>query len=126
MPSSRKRYLLILVLILLLAATLAAATLAERRDLLHMIRQSELTIRWKTESDEDIVGYNLYRADSPGGRFVRVNRTLIAHDAQQPNKSGFTYVDENVVRGETYYYQLEIIYRQGREIRKGPYAITAD
>lgn len=128
MPVTRKRFFLFLLLIVMVAATVAAMSLVEPRSFLNWLRRTELTIHWQTESEDDIAGFNLYRADSPGGDFIKINQSLITLNASKAGngQSEFRFVDSNVIRGRTYYYKLAIVYRSGQVIRKGPYAITAD
>jgi hypothetical protein len=126
MPSLKNKSVLIFLFILIITLGTGAFLLAGPTDILDTLRKSELTIRWTTESELDIVGFNLYRSDTPDGDFVKINDELIP-PAQDPFIGGeHTFVDENVIRGETYYYELETIDRQGNATRKGPYAISAD
>jgi hypothetical protein len=86
---------------------------------------SELTITWKTESELDIIGFNLLRSESEEGPYMRINDELIP-PADDPNVGGeHSYLDRDVVRGTTYYYKLETIGRQGVVTESDPIAITA-
>jgi hypothetical protein len=79
--------------------------------------QSSLTIVWTTESELDIIGFNLYRSDTADGEFEKINEELIP-PATDPFVGGeHTYVDETVTRGQTYYYQLETVGRNGNTTR---------
>ncbi|MFN2190632.1 MAG: hypothetical protein ACK2T3_17870 [Candidatus Promineifilaceae bacterium] len=85
----------------------------------------ELTITWKTESELDIIGFNLLRSESEDGPFVKINPELIP-PASDPNVGGdHQYIDRDVVSGVTYFYILESIDRQGNATRSDPIAITA-
>lgn len=76
-----------------------------------------MTIRWTTESELDIIGFNIYRSDTADGEFVKINNELIP-PADDPFIGGeHAFVDENVTRGETYYYQLETVGRNGNITR---------
>jgi hypothetical protein len=112
--------LLFVTVLFLLALYLAGS------NLLPDLERADLTIRWSTESELDVVGYNLYRSDLPDGTFIRVNDELIPA-APDPLIGGeHTFVDEGVTRGSTYYYQLETVDRQGNARREGPFAIVAE
>ena len=90
-----------------------------------LLGQTELTIPWTTESELDIIGFNLLRSDSEDGPFIKVNDELIP-PASDPNVGGeHSYVDHDVVNGVTYYYKLESIDRQGNSTESEPIAITA-
>jgi len=86
---------------------------------------SELTITWKTESELDIIGFNLLRSESEAGPFVQINDELIP-PADDPNVGGeHSYIDRDVVKGTTYYYKLVTIDRQGIATKSDSIAITA-
>jgi hypothetical protein len=84
-----------------------------------------LTIRWTTESEIDVLGFNLLRSDEPDGQYVKVNSAII-RPAQDPFIGGeYTYKDGDVSRGVTYYYRLETIYRDGRTEQSDPIVVKA-
>ena len=87
--------------------------------------ESELTISWETESELDIIGFNLLRSESEDGPYEKINPELIP-PANDPNVGGeHTYVDHDVVNGVTYFYILETIDRLGNSSKSDPVAITA-
>ncbi len=54
-----------------------------------------VTLSWNSSTSSDVIGYNLYRATASGGPYSKLNSALI---------SGSSFVDNNVVTGQTYYY----------------------
>jgi hypothetical protein len=80
-------------------------------------QETSLTIQWTTESELDIIGFNLYRSDSADGEFNKINNELIPPAADPFVGGDHTFVDENVNRGQTYYYQLETVDRNGNTTR---------
>lgn len=83
-----------------------------------------LELRWQTENELDLLGFNLYRAagdEEP----IRLNAALI------PARAGllggdYTYRDEHAQRGRAYSYWIELVYRDGRVQRlPQPIALTA-
>lgn len=90
-----------------------------------LLPDPELTISWSTESELDIIGFNLYRSDSPDGPFTKINGELIPPAADPFIGGDHSYVDTDVARGKTYYYQLESVDRNGNTTRTDPIAITA-
>lgn len=90
-----------------------------------LIGEPELIITWETESELDIIGFNLLRSESEDGPFEKINPDLIP-PANDPNVGGeHTFVDGDVVNGVTYFYILETIDRQGNSSKSDPIAITA-
>jgi hypothetical protein len=82
-----------------------------------LFQETSLTIRWTTESELDIIGFNLYRADSADDEFVKINSELIPPAADPFIGGEHTFEDEYVTRGQIYYYQLETIDRNGNTTR---------
>ena len=88
-------------------------------------QNTELTINWATESEIDIIGFNIFRSESPDGPFSKINEVLIP-PARDPFVGGnHTYTDDNVTAGITYHYQLETVDRHGNTERSETISITA-
>lgn len=124
--SSKNYFLLISILIILLI--LVMVILGQTNQLAVIIEnfsKTDLTIHWTTESELDVIGFNLYRSDTPDGEFVKINQELIPPAADPFLGGEHNFVDTNVIRGRVYYYQLETIDRYGNARREGPYAIPA-
>jgi hypothetical protein len=83
-----------------------------------------ILVAWETAMEIDTVGFNLYRAQSPSGDWVRLNAALIP--SQSPGSvfgATYTWLDEDVASGITYYYRLEDVEVSGQRTFHGP--ITA-
>ncbi len=118
--SSRSGFLIILLFLLILILSLAYYL-----DGFSLFQETSLTIRWTTESELDIIGFNLYRTDTAEGEFVKINSQLIPPSADPFIGGEHTFVDENVIRGQTYYYQLETVGRNGNTTRSETIELTA-
>jgi hypothetical protein len=84
----------------------------------------DILIEWETAMEIDTVGFNLYRSESPAGDWVRLNGTLIP--SQAPGSvfgATYTWLDEDVQSGTTYYYKLVDVEVGGQCTFHGP--ITA-
>jgi hypothetical protein len=82
-------------------------------------------VQWETAIEIDNVGFNLYRAQSPSGDWVRLNTTLIP--SQAPGSVvGATYIwfDEGVDAGIVYY-KLEDVEVGGGSTFHGPISVQA-
>lgn len=84
-----------------------------------------LTITWTTENELDTIGYNLYRADSADGEYVKITDTLIPANNDPTLSSEHAFKDTTVKRGVTYFYQLETVGREGNSEFEGPIELTA-
>ena len=65
----------------------------------------KVTLRWTANSENDIVGYIIYRRDDLTS-YVKINTALVVTN---------TYVDTDVVRGTNYYYKVTAMDRAGNE-----------
>lgn len=66
----------------------------------------DVVLDWNDSPEADLLGYNVYRADSPGSGFVKINSTLVW-------QSG--YIDSSTTRNRTYYYLLKAVDTSGNE-----------
>jgi len=66
-----------------------------------------LTLNW-TASTSAVVGYNVYRAAQPGGPYTKLNSSPI-----RPT----SYADSAVQAGQTYFYVVTAVDRNGAESR---------
>lgn len=111
-----KPFLIFLLLTVLVIAGLVA---------FYAWQSSQVTVHWSTESELDIIGFNLYRSDSPSGTFVKINNSLIPPAADPAIGGEHNYVDRDVTWGTTYYYKLETIDRYGNTRLTEPIEIPA-
>jgi hypothetical protein len=66
-----------------------------------------IEIAWKTASEFDTAGFNIYRSDRPDEGFQRINDELIHGTADTALGADYIFVDQGIKRGVTYYYRLE-------------------
>jgi hypothetical protein len=92
------RYLALGVLWIILASVIAITQLAT---------QPMIEINWKTASEFDTAGFNIYRSDAPDQGYQQINNGLIHGAADTASGAEYSFVDKNVQRGATYYYRLE-------------------
>ena len=57
-------------------------------------------LRWRNNTEQDVLGYNIYRTSADQNGFVKLNNRLIQDNV---------YVDENVTSGDGYYYGLTAV-----------------
>jgi hypothetical protein len=73
----------------------------------------KITLNWSANSETDLAGYNLYRAESAAGPFSRVNANPISEGSDASGT--FTFVDEGLKIAVKYYYQLKAVDSAGNE-----------
>jgi len=82
-------------------------------------QSGKVLLRWKTETETQNAGFNLYRGKSQGGDFVKINGSLIQPKRSSPRGAVYEYEDTSVQNRGTYYYKLEEIDLNGVSIVHG-------
>ena len=59
------------------------------------VRNGYVQLDWLDNSESDVAGYQIYRSESPGGPYRRLNEALLTVSE---------YIDEEVTTGTTYHY----------------------
>ena len=96
--SSWSRSLILGILWLTLAGAIALTQLAS---------SPKIDVNWKTASEFDTAGFNIYRSERPDQGFARINDALIHSTADTTSGAEYNFTDQEVKRGTTYYYRLE-------------------
>ncbi len=71
------------------------------------LEDSEVVIRWTTESELDNAGFNIYRSESRDGEFKQVNAELIQGKGTTGERSTYKWVDTSAKPDAVYFYQIE-------------------
>jgi hypothetical protein len=66
-----------------------------------------IVLEWTTASERGLLGWNVYRSESPSGPFVRLNAVAIPAYGDGGADTGYLFADEGVRPGRRYYYQVE-------------------
>ncbi|RME46274.1 MAG: tandem-95 repeat protein [Caldilineae bacterium] len=76
----------------------------------------QVEVRWTTEAETGVVGFNLLRGTTAEGPFHPVNPNLILARGDAQSGETYTYVDRTVFGGETYYYLLQEVLANGETV----------
>lgn len=66
-----------------------------------------ITVQWSTASEKGLIGWNVYRAESPAGPFRRLNDVALPASGDGVADTGYVYVDDGLRPGRRYYYRVE-------------------
>jgi hypothetical protein len=102
-----------------------APTAVELASFVAQAQDREVLLIWKTATELDNLGFNLYRADSADGERSQINGRLIPSE-MSGNAMGatYTYLDETAAPGQTSYYWLEDVDVNGLSSMHGPAEAT--
>ncbi len=70
-------------------------------------RPGIVAIRWKTQEENEVYGFNVMRSTSPDGPFVKANPSIIRGAGASKAPHSYAFDDQGVEAGKTYYYFLE-------------------
>ena len=69
----------------------------------------KVTLRWRTETEMNNIGFRIYRGEKKDGKFVKINKKLIPGQGSKPMPTDYEFVDKTTKPGRVYYYYLEDI-----------------
>jgi hypothetical protein len=78
-----------------------------------------VSLEWKTASETEISGFNLYRSLGLNGSYARINPAMIPAQGTGPQGREYHYQDGNLVDGFHYFYKLASVDVIGRENFQG-------
>jgi hypothetical protein len=80
-------------------------------------------LTWSTESEIDNLGFNLYRAETENGQYIKINDMLIPAKGSPKQSASYEFVDTNV-QNENYYYKIEDVDTSDGSTNHGPVKVT--
>ena len=102
----------------------SGATLITLSSFTAVPKAGKTIIQWKTESEINNAGFNLYRAEVTDGKYTKINTTLIPAKGSATQGASYEFVDTNLQNRKTYYYRLEDIDFSGKRTMHGPVSTT--
>ena len=87
-------------------------------------KSKSINLYWTTESETDNAGFNLYRAATEDGNYIKINDSLIPAQGTSTQGASYEFIDNNVQNRKTYWYKLEDIDLNGISTMHGPVSAT--
>jgi len=81
-------------------------------------------LSWSTESEVDTAGFNIYRSEDKSSGYVKLNDALIPGSTDSTTGETYSFIDETVANGISYYYKLEEVELDGAKTTHGPISVT--
>jgi hypothetical protein len=66
-----------------------------------------VAIKWSTATETNNLGFNIYRSETKNGKYIRLNARLIEGAGTDATPHDYSFNDDDVVLGKTYYYYVE-------------------
>ncbi len=74
-------------------------------------KNKKIIIRWKTSSEIDNLGFNIWRSERADSGFVTINKNLIKSKSKGISGEKYRFSDKSAKKGKIYFYKLEDIDR---------------
>jgi len=68
---------------------------------------ASMTLQWTTASEKGLIGWNVYRSETPTGPFTRLNSVAVPAPGDGSSETGYIFIDDAVRPDRRYYYQIE-------------------
>jgi hypothetical protein len=70
-------------------------------------------LKWKTASEQENFGYDIYRSDTEDGEFEVINEDTLEGAGTTVNETAYEFYDDNIDPCKVYYYYIESIAMNG-------------
>lgn len=90
-----------------------------------MQTDGQVLLTWTTWSETENLGFYLYRSTEKEANYSRLTPNMIPGAGNTSETHHYSYVDQNITAGETYYYKLADVDFKGKARFHGPISITA-
>jgi hypothetical protein len=81
-------------------------------------------VEWKTASEMDNAGFNVWRSETEAGSYTQLNAALIPAQGGPTTGASYSYDDDAVTNSVTYWYKLEDLDLYGVSTLHGPVSAT--
>ncbi len=68
-----------------------------------------ITLKWKTQSETDCVGFHIWRSNAENGDYKPVSTSLVMANGNSSSEREYSFVDKNVTLGTKYWYKIQEI-----------------
>jgi hypothetical protein len=83
-----------------------------------------VALKWSTASEIDNAGFNIYRAETEDGNYVKISTALIPSQGTTTQGAAYKFIDKGLKNNKAYFYKLEDIDVSGNSTFHGPVTAT--
>jgi hypothetical protein len=87
---------------------------------------NDVQVDWQTAQEISNLGFNLYRAASSSGPYIKLNEGIIPGLNFSVKGKSYSFMDTTVTPGKLYYYKLEDLDASGKRTFHGPVCVDWD
>ncbi len=80
----------------------------------------QVTLTWRTESELNNLGFNIYRSEQEEEGYTRMNEDLIRGQGTTTAAHDYSYIDDDIESDKDYWYTVETISTDGLSTFYGP------
>ncbi|MBN1657076.1 MAG: hypothetical protein JXA93_01680 [Anaerolineae bacterium] len=85
----------------------------------------QVTVKWETASEIDLLGFHLFRSSERTGELIRLNQEIIPGAMPgSPQGAQYEFTDRAIESGATYFYWLESVDLHGQSAQHGPVSVS--
>ncbi|MBN1481830.1 T9SS C-terminal target domain-containing protein [candidate division KSB1 bacterium] len=88
------------------------------------IENNTAVVKWRTESELNNLGFNVYRSENEESGFVRLTGELIRGQGSTSTPHDYQYIDKSILPKVDYWYAIETISLDGLSTFYGPFPAT--
>ena len=86
---------------------------------------NDVIVTWSTAYEFGVLGWNILRSETVAFEdAIQINTDLIPSTGTPTTPADYTYIDDNILLGNTYYYWLECVFENGNNAFWGPIPVT--
>jgi len=85
--------------------------------------EDAVKLEWTTESETDNYGFRVYRAERENGDYKEITQQIIPGAGNSQTTQNYSFVDEQIHAGTSYYYKLADISYSGRVTLHDPISV---
>jgi hypothetical protein len=103
----------------------AMPTAVNVADLAAARNDADVTVSWSTTNEVDILGFDVWRSESPNGEFIKLNQEPIwAKTSGGATGADYAFQDMTATPEQAYWYRLRVLLQDGDQADAGLVELT--
>lgn len=90
------------------------------------VSERQVILKWNTATETENMGFQIYRSQIKDGEFEKITEKIIPGAGTSGEAHTYSYTDQDVQSGKTYYYKLADVDFAGNMKFHGPISVTME